>query len=104
MGGSGYSARAVRLALERMGQHVDIAPTSVALGQKLYESGNYERIPYSEAEAKRGDIVVRPWSQERQATRGGNVGDIMVITGRNVNNVQPDGRNYSGSYILRYKG
>lgn len=116
MGGSGLSARGVRLALARMGESVETSPTAVALGQKLYESGKYDRIPYSEAEAKPGDILVRPWSQERQAARGGNIGDIMVITGRNaegrlqgandhhVTNVQPDGKNYSGSYILRYKG
>lgn len=106
----GWSGKGVRMALERMGEEVGRA-NAADLGQQLFDSGKYDKIPWNPKDAQTGDILVRPPAQGSPSVYG----DIMVITGRNAaggpigvndhvnNNIQPDSNRYEGSYILRRK-
>lgn len=114
MNSVGWSARGVRLALQAAGE-TDVPTAHAAnLGAALAQSGKYDVIPFDPSKAQPGDILVRPWSQSYNNSRGGvGYGDIMIITGRNadgslrgandhvVNRVQPEGNHYEGSYFLR---
>jgi hypothetical protein len=108
--GHGFSARAVRLALEAAGETGVPRGNAAAMGAALLERGDRYKISFEPGKGQPGDILVRPPGSGNSAPHG----DIMMITGSNpdgslraasdrtISRVQPDdGVRFRDSYLLR---